>query len=315
MPTRIVHNWARLKQLNHLVRYKFHRSQCLNITTSSGINQSDDVVYESRIEVPTSSPNHNAIISVINMNDTKAKNALSKKLVYKMMEILQGLQYYDEGSEASRVRALILRSNVEGVFCAGANLKERQSMSKSQVELWLKVQRSLMDSLSDFPYPTIAAIDGHALGGGLEMGLACDIRIVNEKAKVGLVETRLAIIPGAGGTQRLARLIGIGRAKEHIFVAEPVNGEEAMRLGIANHMASGKEGSFDKAVELAKKICKRGPRALRLAKAAIDNGSQTSLDTGLDIENAYYGQLLDSSDRAEGMKAFTEKREPLYTGD
>lgn len=294
---------------NHLIKYSFIR----NLTSSVSNN---DTVYESRIEVPTSSPEHNAIISVINMNDSKVKNALSKRSVYKMMEILQSLQYYDEKTkENSRVRALILRSNVPGIFCAGANLKERQMMSKSQVELWLKVQRSLMDNLSDFPYPTIAAIDGHALGGGLELALACDIRIVNERAKVGLVETKLAIIPGAGGTQRLARLIGVAKAKEHIFVAEPIDGTEATRLGIANHLVGGENGSFDKAVELAKKICKRGPRALRLAKAAIDNGSQTSLDTGLDIENAYYGQLLDSSDRTEGMKAFSEKREPLYTGD
>lgn len=309
--TRIVTtNLIKFSQMhNQVTKFTFQRNLSSNVPN-------DENVYESRIEVPTSSPQHNAIISVINMNDSKSKNALSKKSVYKIMNILHSLQYYDENTiDNSRVRALILRSNIPGIFCAGANLKERQTMSKSQVELWLKVQRSLMDNLSDFPYPTIAAIDGHALGGGLELALACDIRIVNEKAKVGLVETKLAIIPGAGGTQRLARLIGVGKAKEHIFVAEPIDGTEAARLGIANHLATGENGSFDKAVELAMKICKRGPRALRLAKAAIDNGSQTSLDTGLDIENAYYGQLLDSSDRTEGLKAFTEKREPLYTGD
>lgn len=163
--------------------------------------------------------------------------------------------------------------------------------------------------------PTIAAIDGHALGGGLELALACDIRIVNETAKVGLVETRLAIIPGAGGTQRLTRLVGVGKAKEHIFVAEPIDGIEAARIGIAEHVASGERGSFDKAIELAKKICKRGPKALRLAKAAIDDGSQTSLNVGLNIEQAYYCQLLNSKDRMEGMRAFTEKREPYYTDD
>jgi len=250
------------------------------------------------------------------MNDPKVKNALSKASVFKMLDIIQRMQTEQlEGSKKNRVRALILKSGVPGVFCAGANLKERQEMSRSQVEAWLRVQRSLMDAISDFPYPTLAAIDGHALGGGLELALACDIRIVNAKAKVGLVETRLGIIPGAGGTQRLARLIGVGRAKEHIFVAEPVDGREAHRIGIANHLVEGDEGAFNKSVEIAKKICGRGPRALRLAKAAIDNGSQTSLDTGLDIEHAYYGQLLDSTDRAEGMKAFVEKREPVYTGD
>lgn len=271
-------------------------------------------VFLSRIQVPmTTDSNQNTVIAVMNMNDSKNRNALSKDSVFRMLDILR--RDLDlEQVENNQIRALIMKSNVPGIFCAGANLKERQAMTNNQVESWLRVQRSLMDTLSDFPYPTIAAIDGHALGGGLELALACDIRVVNEKSNIGLVETRLAIIPGAGGTQRLARLIGIGRAKEHIFVAEPIDGNEAARLGIANHVASGENGSYLKAIELAKKICKRGPKALRLAKAAIDTGSQTSLDTGLDIETACYGQLLSSADRAEGMKAFKEKREPIYTG-
>lgn len=285
--------------------------QTERITTTTNLNDGDSVI-ETRIEVPITK-DHNAFISVLSLNAHKTKNALSKDNVYKMLEFLQKFQISKLGDD--RVRALIIRSQVPGIFCAGANLKERQSMNKNQVQSWLRIQRSLMDSINDFPYPTIAAIDGHALGGGLELALACDMRIVNSQAKIGLVETRLAIIPGAGGTQRLARLIGIGRAKEHIFVAEPVSGEEAYRLGIANHLATGDQAAFDKAVEVAMKICKRGPLALRLAKAAIDNGCQTSLDTGLDIEHAYYSQLLDSQDRAEGMKAFSEKRDPIYKGD
>lgn len=291
-------------------RATVHTPKLLSTNPATDPNGS---VFLSRVEVPSAGKKHEASICVINLNDAKAKNALGKQTVYKMLNILNDLQ--DEQADGGPVRALIVRSNVPGIFCAGANLKERQSMSKSQVTSWLRVQRSLMDTLSDFPYPTIAAIDGHALGGGLELALACDIRIVNEKAKVGLVETRLAIIPGAGGTQRLARLIGVGKAKEHIFVAEPIDGRDAAQIGLANHLSSGDEGSFKKAIDLASKICKRGPIALRLAKAAIDNGSQTSLDTGLDIEHAYYGQLLDSADRTEGMKAFIEKREPIYTGE
>lgn len=297
--------------LSFVSKAKFYSCTIRRLSVNS--SKGNEPVFESLIQVPIAAPSHSATIAVINLNDSKAKNALSKSTVYKMLEILQRLQ--TEQVESNQIRTLILRSIIPGVFCAGANLKERQAMSKSQVESWLKVQRTLMDNLSDFPYPTIAAVDGHALGGGLELALACDIRIVNEKAKVGLVETRLAIIPGAGGTQRLTRLIGVGKAKEHIFVAEPVDGIEATRIGISNHLAVGNDGAFQKAVGLAKKICLRGPKALRLAKAAIDSGSQTSLDTGLDIENAYYGQLLDSADRTEGMKAFTEKREPLYTGD
>lgn len=276
-------------------------------------NEKERKIFDSRVQVSLADPSHNATIAVIHMNDAQTRNSLSKDNVYALLDVLHGLQ--QDEAQGAPIRALVLKSNIANIFCAGANLKERQTMSRTQVESWLRVQRSLMDNLSDFPYPTIAALDGHALGGGLELALACDMRIVNEKAKVGLVETRLAIIPGAGGTQRLARLIGIGKAKEHIFVAEPVDGAEATRLGIANRMATGQEGSYSMAIEIAQKICRRGPKALRLAKAAIDNGTQTSLDTGLDIEHAYYGQLLDSADRTEGMKAFTEKREPLYTGN
>lgn len=278
---------------------------------SNSVTSSKSYIHDESISVPLTE-DHNATIAVINMCDNESRNSLSKSSVYTLLTILEKLQLE---AEARRIRALVVRSQVKGVFCAGANLKERRSMTRSQVESWLKVQRRLMDNLSEFPYPTIAAVDGHALGGGLELALACDIRIVNEKVKVGLVETSWAIIPGAGGTQRLSRLIGVGRAKEHIFVAEPINGIEATRLGIANHLTSGEDSSFQKAIELARKICKRGPRALRLAKAAIDNGCQTSLDTGLDIEQAYYGQLLDSADRAEGMRAFSEKREPVYISD
>lgn len=293
---------SRLGSLTSTVRL-FHRS-----------DQEVGLVFERRIEVPIGpSSQNNATISVIHLKDNATKNALSKKTVYSFLEILNSFQF--EPPNNNQVRALIVKSDIPKVFCAGANLKERLEMSKYQVEAWLKVQRTLMDTLSEFPCPTIAAIDGLALGGGLELALACDIRIVNEETKVGLVETRLAIIPGAGGTQRLSRLIGVGKAKEHIFLAEPIEGAEAVKLGLANHSAVGDEGAFNKALELAKKICKRGPIALRLAKAAIDNGSQMSLDSGLEMEQAYYKQLLSSSDRIEGMVAFKEKREPMYRGD
>lgn len=275
--------------------------------SSEATSEKFEKIFKTNIKVPDA---HNAQISVINLNDASTRNALGKKSVYKILDILNELK------DSTLTRTLILRSLVPNVFCAGANLKERLQMTRTQAEAWLKVQRSLMEALSDFPYPTIAAIDGHALGGGLELALACDLRIVNGKAKVGLVETSHAIIPGAGGTQRLSRLIGVGKAKELIFTADVIDGNEAARLGIANHSVDGGESaSFDRAIELGLKICKRGPKALRLAKAAIDNGTQTSLDTGLDIELAYYGQLLDSADRAEGMKAFVEKRKPVYTGE
>lgn len=285
-----------------------HFLRCLSESqASNATSRKLDKVFQSHIQIKDT---QNAQISVINLNDASTRNALSRQSVYKFMDILKELR------ETAATRTLIVRSLVPNVFCSGANLKERQQMTKTQVEAWLTVQRSLMDSISDFPYPTIAAIDGYALGGGLELALACDLRIVNEKAKVGLVETSHAIIPAAGGTQRLSRLIGVGKAKELIFTADVVDGEEAARLGIANHSVIGSDcASFDKAVEIGSRICRQGPRALRLAKAAIDNGAQASLDTGLDIELAYYGQLLDSADRNEAIRAFVEKRKPVFTGE
>lgn len=264
-------------------------------------------VFLSQVDV---SQNPVTKISVLNLNDNQTRNALSKDIVSNMANII------DELKSCRDTRVLILRSLVPKIFCAGANLKERVNMSKSQVESWLRIQRAFIDSLSNFPFPTIAAIDGYALGGGLELGLACDIRIVNESAKVGLVETKLAIIPGAGGTQRLSRLIGVAKAKELIFTGDIINGRTAFEIGVANHCADGgDDASYHMALEIGRKICDKGPIALRLAKAAIDVGYQTSLSVGLDIEHAYYGQLLDSADRIEGMKAFIDKRPPVYKGE
>lgn len=304
-----MHLRAILSNVRHIIHKNHHLVLCCRLTTQ--VHETREPVYLSKVEVPVASQNVN--IAVINLNDGALRNAMSKKMVLNLLEILNNLRL--DQIENDQIRALIVRSNVPGVFCAGADLKERQFMTDLQVESWLKVQRNLMDTISGFPYPTIAAIDGHAIGGGLELALACDLRIVNERAKVGLVETSWAIIPGAGGTQRLPRLIGIGAAKEHIFVGEPVSGEEAMKLGICNHLVSGDEASFYKAIEIAKKICKRGPKALRLAKAAMDIGTQTSLNTGLDIEYAHYRPVIGTSDRKEGMKAFAEKRSPVYTGN
>lgn len=249
-------------------------------------------------------------ISVINLNDRSTCNALGKATILKMANIIEELK------SSNKTRVLILRSLVPNVFCSGANLKERVNMTTCQVESWLKLQRSFMDSLSNCPFPTIAAVDGYALGGGLELCLACDLRVVNEKAKIGLVETELAIIPGAGGTQRLSRLIGSAKAKELIFTCDIINGKTAVEIGIANHCANGgNEASYEKALEMARKICDKGPIAIRMAKAAIDRGYLTSLNAGLDIEQAHYKVLLNSADRIEGIKAFIEKRPPIYKGE
>lgn len=166
--------------------------------------------------------------------------------------------------------------------------------------------------------PIIAALDGVALGGGLEMALSCDLRVAADTTKMGLVETKLAIIPGAGGTQRLPRIVGPAMAKELIFTGRVIDGAEAFKLGLVNRVvAQNQEGdaAYGKALELAKEILPQGPIALRMAKTAIDRGIEVDLDTGLTIEEFCYAQVIPTKDRLEGLMAFKEKRSPRYKGE
>lgn len=166
--------------------------------------------------------------------------------------------------------------------------------------------------------PVIGALDGAALGGGLEMALACDIRTAAANAKLGLVETRLAIIPGAGGTQRLPRVLSPSLAKELIFTARVFTGAEAKEMGICNHSVeqnSTKDAAFLKALEIAREILPNGPIGVRMAKKAIDKGINVDLTSGYAIEEACYAQVIPTKDRLEGLKAFAEKRKPSYKGE
>uniref|UniRef100_A0A7N8X0I7 AU RNA binding protein/enoyl-CoA hydratase n=1 Tax=Mastacembelus armatus TaxID=205130 RepID=A0A7N8X0I7_9TELE len=218
----------------------------------------------------------------------------------------------------NKVRSVILCSMVPGIFCAGADLKERAKMHQNEVASFVSKARALITDLGNLPIPTIAAIDGAALGGGLEMALACDIRIASTTAKLGLVETKLAIIPGAGGTQRLPRVIGISLAKELIFAARVLDGTEAFRVGLVSHaVEQNKSGdaAYLRALELAREINSQGPIAVRMAKLAINQGMEVDLSTGLAIEEACYAQVIPTKDRLEGLAAFKEKRQPLYKGE
>lgn len=251
-------------------------------------------------------------IVVIGLNRPKAKNSISKNLVNMMLEAVEDVK------KDHRVRSLIICSLVPGIFCAGADLKERANMHQSEVAPFVSKARALITELGNLPMPTIAAIDGAALGGGLEMALACDIRITANTAKMGLVETKLAIIPGAGGTQRLPRLIGASLAKELIFAARVVDGAEACRLGLANHSVEQNDrgdAAYLRALELAREINPQGPIAIRMAKLAINQGIEVDLSTGLAIEEACYAQVIPTKDRLEGLSAFKEKRRPHFKGE
>ncbi|XP_028318413.1 methylglutaconyl-CoA hydratase, mitochondrial isoform X2 [Gouania willdenowi] len=201
---------------------------------------------------------------------------------------------------------------------SGADLKERAKMHPSEVGPFVSKARALITELGNLPVPIIAAIDGAAIGGGLEMALACDIRIASNTAKMGLVETKLAIIPGAGGTQRLPRVIGVSLAKELIFAARVIDGIEAYRLGLVSHSVEQNncgDAAYQRGLELAREINPQGPIAIRMAKLSINQGIEVDLSTGLAIEEACYAQVIPTKDRLEGLAAFKEKRRPHFKGE
>lgn len=244
-------------------------------------------------------------IRVISLNHPKRKNALGTLLIDQFLSHLEKLKFDDQA------RCAIIKSDVAGIFCAGADLKERLEMNPDQVAVFVDKLRRSFTMLEDLPIPSIACIDGFALGGGLELALACDIRVGSENAKVGLTETALAIIPGAGGTQRLARLIGIVRAKEMILTAALYNATHAHAYGVLNTVD---ENVWESTLDIASKIAENGPIAIRMAKKAIDLGYGKDKTSGMEIERLCYAQVIPTDDRIEALKAFSEKRKPVFQG-
>ncbi|KAI6702319.1 hypothetical protein NL676_011455 [Syzygium grande] len=197
---------------------------------------------------------------------------------------------------------------VPTVFCAGADLKERKTMSPSEVQFFVNSLRLTFSSLEDLHIPTIAVIEGVALGGGLELALSCDLRICGDDAVLGLPETGLAIIPGAGGTQRLPRLVGKSLAKELVFTGRRVGGKDAKSMGLVNHSVASGEAHL-KALEIARDINQKGPLALKMAKRAITKGLELDMVSALELEEDCYEQLLNTKDRLEGLAAFAREAE------
>lgn len=219
----------------------------------------------------------------------------------------------DEIAFDPAVRCVIVTGAGDKAFCAGADLKERAGMDPAQVRRCVAQIRGVMDKLENLPMPTIAAVNGAALGGGTELALACDLRVVAETAKMGLTETSLAIIPGAGGTQRLPRLIGRAKAKELIFTARRIDAAECLAVGLANRVVAS-AALLDAARSFAAEIGKNGPVALKAAKRAIDRGMEMDLGNALVFESTCYEMTIPTEDRIEGLTAFREKRKPVYKG-
>lgn len=233
-----------------------------------------------------------------------AANALSRALVSELKSAA-----FDVGAD---VRAVVILGTGKA-FCAGADLKERRGFTLEQTRAFLDELGGTLNAIAALRCPVIAALNGVAFGGGLELALACDLRLAAEGVTMGLVETRLGIIPGAGGTQRLARLVGPARAKELIFTGRRFEAAEALRWGIVQQVVPPTELELA-AARLADEIAGAGPLAVAEAKAAVDEGLAGTLAQGLIIERRHYEAVLTSADRDEGLAAFAEKRAPVFQG-
>jgi methylglutaconyl-CoA hydratase len=247
-------------------------------------------------------------IAVVTFQRPEAANALSVQMLIELQEILEQLH------ANTSIRCVVVTGQGEKAFCAGADLKERANMETGEVRKTVALIRRVISGFAALPMPVIAAVNGVALGGGTELALACDIRFSAKQAVFGLTETSLGIIPGAGGTQRLPRQIGKGRAKELIYTAKRITAQEAETLGLVEHVVD-KEVLMDKVVEMARQIAQNAPIAITQAKIAIDSGTAVDLETGLMIEQLAYEITIPTSDRLEGLQAFKEKRQPKFKGE
>jgi len=247
----------------------------------------------------------------VTLNRPDAANALSRQLVSDLTQLCANLSR--ELAEGGDIRALVLTGAGPRAFSAGADLKERRGWTLDDTRAFLGEINALMNAVDLFPRPTIAAINGSAFGGGFELALACDIRIAAETAEMGLTEVRLGIIPGAGGTQRLARVAGVAVAKELTLTGRRIGAARARELGLVSEVVPPAELSAA-AARWAAEIAAAAPLALTAAKRAIDEGLALPLHEALAIERERYEEVLVTEDRNEGLAAFAEKRAPVYKG-
>lgn len=250
----------------------------------------------------------NDAVAEIEINRPQKLNALNKKTIQELETVLWDLV------DDKAIRVVILTGSGERAFVAGADISEFANFSVNQGEaLSRDGHQRLFNRLESFPKPVIAAINGFALGGGLELAMACHIRLASETAKLGLPEVSLGVIPGYGGTQRLCSLVGRGKATEMIVSTTPVSASEALQWGLVNRVTTQDE-LLPAARELAKQIAKQSPRAISLALRAVQSGYAFQ-QTGLEAEIKAFGEAFGTADFKEGTAAFLEKRKPQFTGN
>ncbi len=246
-------------------------------------------------------------VLVVTINRERALNALNKETIGELQQLFS-FHWTDD-----TVRCVLLTGAGEKAFVAGADITELADVDvRSGTELSAR-GLYLMKSIQNFPKPVIAAINGFALGGGCELAMACDIRLASEKAKMGQPEVNLGIIPGYGGTQRMPRLVGKGKALQLILTGEIISAQEAYRIGLVDELYP-PDQLMAKAMEMAELICAKAPMAVSAAKECINRGLDINLTAGCDLEKATFGSICGTGDKNEGMEAFLEKRKPNFTG-
>jgi enoyl-CoA hydratase/carnithine racemase len=242
------------------------------------------------------------------LNRPEALNALSRAVTIRLREIAGEL------ASNRTVRAVVVTGAGDRAFCAGADLKERKGVSAADTGPYIDAISGAIDAWARLPKPTIAAINGHAFGGGLELAIACDFRLAVMDAEFALTEVRLGILPGAGGTQRLPRLIGAARAKELILLGRRIDAARALAIGLV-HEVVGVGGLHDAVQRLLIELGNCAPISVTKAKEAIDAGLDLGIEEGLALERRCYDVTLGTRDRNEGLAAFAERRPPRYLGE
>lgn len=240
------------------------------------------------------------------INAPERRNALGKEVVQGLLDAAERV------ATQKAVRCVILCGAGEKAFCAGADLKERKGMPEPEVRAFVSLLNRMMNTIANSPKVWIAAIQGACLGGGLELALCTDLRVANQNVMLGLPEVRLGILPGAGGTQRLPRLIGVAKAKQLILTGTRIGAQDALDLGVVNAVSADHEAG---ALAMAAEVCKGAPISLTQAKRAIEGGWDLAMAEALSFERECYDVTIPTQDRLEGLKAFAEKRPPVYRGE
>lgn len=246
-------------------------------------------------------------VAWVTLNRPDARNALSRQVNLDLAALAADL-----GRDPD-VRAVVLTGAGDKAFCAGADLKERKGVIAGQTGPYIDAISGAINAWARMPKATLAVLNGHAFGGGMELALACDFRVAVDDAQMALTEVRLGIMPGAGGTQRLPRLIGVARAKELILLGRRIDARRALEIGLLMQISPRERLRADAEAVVAE-LAACAPRSVEMAKQAIDRGMEVGIDEGLRIERACYDVTLFTEDRNEGLRAFAEKRPPRYTG-